>query len=228
VLYHTHREVTKKDFNSEMELERTIRKQMELEKVITDCKGLPYLLIKVAEKLSKGHELWKIMVEKQGGDFLHATKAHSRAKRKELIVKVRKEKNSERGRLSNRPSPDEEISSANKSKGKSKDKTILKATVSKNAKRKERTKLEESPKCDLEESEGTDNDFNFFSSMSKSEVTVPSGGGLKDKAKVIGASERMRDPNMFRISKQKSEIPVHRFGESDESLSPAFKQNPGP
>ena len=49
---------------------------MEFEKVITDCKGLPYLLIQVAEKLTKGHELWKIAVEKQGGNFLYSSHAN--------------------------------------------------------------------------------------------------------------------------------------------------------
>jgi hypothetical protein len=137
------------------------------------------LLIKVAEKLSKGYELWKIMVEKHSGDFLLGTKAHSRAKRKELIVKVLKEKNLERGRLGNRTSADEEISSANKSKGKSKDKTILKPAVSKNAKRKERTKPRDPSKCDPLESGSSSGDFDFFSGiMSKSEVKIPSGVSL--------------------------------------------------
>ena len=54
---------------------------------------------------------------------MHGTHAHSRAKRKELVVKVRKEKDHVRDRPSNRPDLDEEISSADKSKGKLKDKT---------------------------------------------------------------------------------------------------------
>ena len=46
---------------------------MGLEKVIKDCKGLPYLLIQVAELLTKTYLLWKIVVEKQGGDRLKGT-----------------------------------------------------------------------------------------------------------------------------------------------------------
>ena len=58
VLYHTNREVDKDDFCSEMELTRSVNKQMELEKSIKDCKGLPYLLIKVAEEMNKNTPLW--------------------------------------------------------------------------------------------------------------------------------------------------------------------------
>ena len=58
VLYHTKREVDKDDFCSEMELTRSVNKQMELEKPITDCKGLPYLLIKVAEEMNRKTPLY--------------------------------------------------------------------------------------------------------------------------------------------------------------------------
>ena len=64
VLYHTRRVVNKDDFNSTEELERSIKKQMVLEKVITDCKGTPCLLIQVAKLLNKSHPLWRIEVKK--------------------------------------------------------------------------------------------------------------------------------------------------------------------
>ena len=92
VLYHTQREVTKEDFNSDKELQYSIKKQMELEGVISNCKGMPYLLLRVAELLTKNHELWKIVVEKQGGDRLKGTIAHSKAKKGGLTVYVRKDK----------------------------------------------------------------------------------------------------------------------------------------
>lgn len=64
VLYHTTRVVNKDDFNSTEELDRSIKKQMVLEKVITDCKGTPCLLIKIAKLLNKNHPLWHIEVKK--------------------------------------------------------------------------------------------------------------------------------------------------------------------
>jgi len=86
ILYHTDRDINKDDFNSDLELGRSIKKQMELEKVITDCKGLPYLLLQVAALL-KDHKLWRIVVEKQS-DYLKGTHAHHKAKRKEMVVNV--------------------------------------------------------------------------------------------------------------------------------------------
>ena len=65
---------------------------MELEGVISNCKGMPYLLLRIAELLTKGHELWKIVVEKQGGDRLKGTIAHSKAKKGGYNVYVRKDK----------------------------------------------------------------------------------------------------------------------------------------
>ena len=97
VLYHTNREVDKEDFCSEMELTRSVNKQMELEKTIKDCKGLPYLLIKVAEEMNKNTPLWQICVSKKGGDdYLKGTHGHSKAKRKEMIVYKKKDKDSSR------------------------------------------------------------------------------------------------------------------------------------
>ena len=130
-----------------MELQYSIKKQMELEKVIEDCRGLPYLLIQVAELLTKNHHLWRIVVEKPGGDRLKGTQAHSKAKRQSLIVYVRKDKDTahsylQRGRGGNRSGDTileciEEGTSAAKSKdkAKSKEKTIK---ASKNSKRKDR------------------------------------------------------------------------------------------
>ena len=38
---------------------------MEIEKVISDCKGIPNLLIQIANLLSKHVPLWKIEVKKE-------------------------------------------------------------------------------------------------------------------------------------------------------------------
>lgn len=66
VLYHAAREVTKTDFNSGFDHKHSIKKQMEVQQVIMDCRGLPYLLLQVVNLLNKNNELKKIVVEKKG------------------------------------------------------------------------------------------------------------------------------------------------------------------
>ena len=53
---------------------------------------MPFLLLQVAQLLNEGHDLWRINVEKEGGDRLKGTIAHSKAKKKEYKVFVRKDK----------------------------------------------------------------------------------------------------------------------------------------
>ena len=64
---------------------------MKLEPVISQCKGLPYFLREIAKFLNEGALLYKIRVEKHN-DYLQGTKAHSRAKRKQMIVYVERDK----------------------------------------------------------------------------------------------------------------------------------------
>mmetsp|Transcript_47064 Transcript_47064/g.62285 ORF Transcript_47064/g.62285 Transcript_47064/m.62285 type:complete len:153 (+) Transcript_47064:1244-1702(+) len=64
---------------------------MKLEGVITNCKGLPYFLREIAKLLNEGALLYKIRVEKQS-DYLKGTQAHHKAKRKEMVVYVQKDK----------------------------------------------------------------------------------------------------------------------------------------
>ena len=89
--------VRNKEAIQKLEMQINITKQMELEKSIKDCKGLPYLLIKVAEEMNKNTPLWQICVSKKGGDdYLKGTHGHSKAKRKEMIVYKKKDKDSSR------------------------------------------------------------------------------------------------------------------------------------
>ena len=80
----------------------SIKKMMSLEPAIAACKGLPYLLLQVAELLSKSEDnkLYKIVVEKES-DYLKGTQAHHKAKRKEMVVYMKKDPE-ERGRQKTR------------------------------------------------------------------------------------------------------------------------------
>lgn len=91
VLYHTKREIKPEDFAAESGLDFSIKRQMQLEQVITNCRGLPYLLKQVADLLSKDVLLYKIAVEKQS-DYLKGTQAHHKAKRKEMVVYEKKDR----------------------------------------------------------------------------------------------------------------------------------------
>lgn len=93
VLYHTKREIKPEDFAAESGLDFSIKRQMQLEQVITNCRGLPYLLKQVADLLSKDVLLYKIVVEKQS-DYLKGTHAHHKAKRKEMVVYEKKDRES--------------------------------------------------------------------------------------------------------------------------------------
>ena len=73
-------------------IDRSIKQQMMLEGAISKCQGMPYLLLKVAEKLNDDVPLWRINVCKEQSEHLKGTQAHSRANRKDWIVKVLKEK----------------------------------------------------------------------------------------------------------------------------------------
>ena len=97
ILYHAQRDITPEDFNME-KVQFSIRHMISLEKVVHDCKGLPSLLLQVAEVLSKDdrNKLYKIVVEKES-DNLKGTQAHHKAKHKEKIVYVRRDPD-ERGR----------------------------------------------------------------------------------------------------------------------------------
>lgn len=103
----------------------------------------------MADLLSKGNLLYKIIVEKQGGDRLKGTAAHSKAKRKEFTVKVQKDRDAHSSLMRCRTGGnyssghlletiDENASGQkNKEKGKSKEK---KQKLGKNSKRKDREK----------------------------------------------------------------------------------------
>ena len=64
---------------------------MKLEPIILQCKGLPYFLREIAKLLNEGALLYKIRVEKHN-EYLQGTKAHSSAKRKNMIVYVERDK----------------------------------------------------------------------------------------------------------------------------------------
>ena len=114
---------------------------MAQEKVIQDCKGHPNLLLKVANFLNLGHKLHRVVVEHKS-DQLKGTHAHSRAKRKETLVYVRKAEKEHVSSCvqdsSHLTNEDESFSGSKKEKNRSKEKS---KKLSKNQKRKLNPKL---------------------------------------------------------------------------------------
>ena len=94
VLLHTTRTVDHEDF-AEEDMGEPVKTMMQKEAAITNCR-LPYLLLKVAKKLNEDVKLWRIIVEKEQSDHLKGTHAHSKAKRKDYVVRIHKEKKSGR------------------------------------------------------------------------------------------------------------------------------------